>query len=233
MSILLLGAGRPRAGGGGGGSESTTDPAISLFLPFSTDYNDHGPNALVATVGGTPSRTDRLIIDAAGDYLTFAGTTPFIIGGAAGTLCTVEFRLKTSVVDGGSAKTIISHYTAASGDGWGIQQINGKLLLFSPTWGSAVFASATSCNDGVEHHWAFVRTAGNDYKWFRDGVQDANNNNTFDFFGTTSRNTLGIGITNTGGSAVGLVCELDDVRISKGVAQYTSGFTVPARGYGY
>src|SRR4051812_15441786 len=122
MSVLLLGAGKPRvgSGGGGGGSESTTDPAISLFLPFTTDYNDHGPNALTATVGGTPSRTDRLIIDAPGDYLTYPGTAPFIIGGVAGTLCTIEFRLKTSVVDGGSAKVIISHYTAGVGDSWGI-----------------------------------------------------------------------------------------------------------------
>jgi hypothetical protein len=69
-------------------------------------------------------------------------------------------------------------------------------------------------------HLAFVRSAGT-VKIYLDGASFAtySNSNTYDFTGGT--------IGNRGSSGTGWVGSLDEFRITKGIARYTSDFTAP------
>ncbi|MGH6631752.1 MAG: LamG domain-containing protein, partial [Sphingopyxis sp.] len=94
--------------------------------------------------------------------------------------------------------------------------------LFTCTTAAGVFTT------GVWFHVACVRS-GNNLYIFKDGVQVA----TGTAIGTpVTTNVFQIGIARSGGAQRFLAGNMDEFRITKGVARYTAGFTAPTDQFG-
>jgi hypothetical protein len=85
--------------------------------------------------------------------------------------------------------------------------------------------SGTSILDGNWHHIAITRASGTNRMFF-DGVLQGSV--TSDSTNYTAPNNMQIGTSSTYGDFSGY---LDDLRITKGYARYTSNFTPPAAAF--
>jgi Concanavalin A-like lectin/glucanases superfamily len=86
-------------------------------------------------------------------------------------------------------------------------------------------AGTTTVTDGNWHHIAIVRSGGNIYA-FTDGVLEGTNSTVTGIGTVDSTQSLVIGQFGAYPDYY-LVGNLDDLRLTKGIARYTSGFTVP------
>jgi hypothetical protein len=87
--------------------------------------------------------------------------------------------------------------------------------------------SASSVTDGNWHHIACCRS-GTDHRIFFDGTQQgatATDSTNYD------KSDVGMVIGSAGGVGGGYSGHLDDIRITKGVARYTSNFTAPTAAF--
>jgi hypothetical protein len=115
----------------------------------------------------------------------------------------------------------------ATNKGWGIAILDtGKLRGFVEG-ASLVFIGPgpTTVADSVWHHFAMVRN-GNNFAIYLNGAQEATATSSL-ALGTGSPQPLQIGAESSAGTRY-LDGWLDDIRITKGVARYTSAFTPPA-----
>jgi hypothetical protein len=86
---------------------------------------------------------------------------------------------------------------------------------------------ATDLRDNQWHHVAVVRT-GTAYLGFVDGAQEFSNNIT----GAMSNPAVALAIgTNSNGGEIGFNGQIDEVRLSKGIARWTTTFTPPNAPY--
>jgi hypothetical protein len=91
---------------------------------------------------------------------------------------------------------------------------------------SPVFSSASSYSSGTWQHIAWTRS-GSISRLFIDGILDKTNNSfTYDFDQNTSH-ALQIGYNTAPNSSQAFNGYLQDLRITRGVARYTSNFTPP------
>ncbi len=87
-----------------------------------------------------------------------------------------------------------------------------------------------SVNDGEWHHLAFVRN-GSNFAIYIDGVSQALSDDTFDndWSGITDAAFI-VGNVNTN-PGIGVNAQIDEFRVSKGIARWTSNFTPPTSAY--
>lgn len=102
----------------------------------------------------------------------------------------------------------------------------GRFEIYGP--GSWVIdtGAATAFSTGVWYHIAIVRS-GNSWTVYRDGASYASVTDSRSWGDSTSM--LRWGIDHTGGSVFDGWC--DEIRISKGIARWTSNFTPPTQPY--
>jgi hypothetical protein len=170
------------------------------------------------------------LFDGTGDYLEVPASTDFNFGTAD---FTVEFWIRPN----GSAtgfNRILAPKTTANGSG-GFQiwypnvTTNGATIdaieLAAPFGTSVVVSTLISVNDGNWHHVAFARQSGTT-RCFLDGTlkSSATDNNNYTRAGTEG---FKIGARSDLTSTTYYNGWLDDLRITKGVARYTSSFSVP------
>lgn len=89
--------------------------------------------------------------------------------------------------------------------------------------GAVRIGSSLNPNDSTWHHYAVVRS-GNTFALYRDGVQLTTATLT-PTLGITGEAWIGSGVTSTGNNFNGY---LDNLRVTRGVARYTSNFAVPS-----
>jgi hypothetical protein len=203
---------------------------VSLLLPMkgvegSTSFIDRSPMPKTVSVFGNAKistlqskfGTSSLLLDGAGSYLALTGSPEFVF--RTGDF-TVEFFLRTT----DSNFTAIDFYKDGS-SGWQVFVNSAGRVVWYVSVGTKT--STAIVNDGVWHHVAVVRRSGQLY-FFIDGVMDGGaaalstdlNNQT---------GYLGIGAQVSSRNATyDLAGNIEEVRITKGKARYTTSFTPPA-----
>jgi hypothetical protein len=212
-------------------------PNVSLLLKGdgtngSTNIVDSSYPAKTITVNGDAQIStaeskfggSSLYFDGTGDYLTTAthvsdfnfGTGDF----------TIEFWINSTQTSRTDPFAWNFDYTLA---GWGSFILNtssGRIDWYEGL-GIATYATSTGWNDGSWHHLAVSRS-GTSLKMFLDGVQ----------IGSTATSSYSYGASNVGVSlgfsaSTGYYLNgyIDDIRLTKGVARYTSNFTPPTKAF--
>lgn len=204
----------------------------SVLLHFdgtdgSTSIVDSGPSARTFTAYGDAQisttgamfGTGSLLLDGSGDYVGCAASTDFAFPGDF----TIEFVAKKTGNGMGGYDTVATTDTSnGSGvNGW-ILELSSSRGLFFGADGSTIAAYSTNPNDGVAHHWAICRS-GSTVRAFKDGAVVY----TGTFSGSINGSgNFGVG-RNTTLSSYPFAGRIDEFRIKKGVALYTSSFTPP------
>jgi len=184
-----------------------------------TRYGD-GDSPIHSTATSTFGATS-MYFDGDGDYLSIPDSEDWDLGTGD---FTIDFWAKNNIttVSGGWHRKILS-FGPDTATNVVITQIStggdtGKIALVYD--GALQFSSSLTINDDVWHHIALVRE-GDTVKWFIDGVLDATATGmaTIDFVSTG----LFVGVTSELGKAF-YEGYIDELRVSKGIARWTSNF---------
>jgi len=214
------------------GSLLGTDPnysQVSALLHLDgTDgtqvFTDNGPSALTFTANnanpvlttadfkfGTASLS---VPGTAGSYIACTNGTPFAFGTGD---FTIEFWINranaSSYIFGNIAASLATNYTGA---------ISATGTFAFQAGIGAIFSGAIAIPLSTWTHVALTRVSGV-FKSFINGILDANVTNSKDF-STTS--TFAIGAPGTIAGLQGISGKIDEFRVTKGFARYTSSFNV-------
>ena len=163
------------------------------------------------------------LFDGSGDYITTPDSADWDFGTGD---FTVEFFIRFKALPSSNAHTIIGNYVSST-SGWAIQFRNdapGARLTFGSSGDSPQNDFTWLPSTATWYHVAVTRASGT-VRAFADGVQVGSDvTNTEDISGSTG--VLMIGALNLGPLQY-LNGWLDEVRITKGVARYTTNFTPP------
>ena len=141
---------------------------------------------------------------------------------------TIEFWMNSTVAwtSQPSSAGVLSHKASDSTNGWVIyrdgfypSKLNARLAGALP-----YCATASTPTQGVWEHWALTRQ-GTNVRWFKNGVLDATCTITASASIADSTATFYVGFAQTWSGY--LNAALDEVRVTKGLARYTTNFTVP------
>ena len=219
-------------------------PQTEMLLPFNgingataTDDLSNLNNAV--TFGGNASIStarskfggSSCHFDGTGDYVDVGGT--YWTTGAAidsGDF-TIEFWLNIDAWGGNSNQSPINNYGDGNG-GWGfyVSTSTGKVYWWFYNGSGWVYVNSstgtrTALSLDTWYHIALTRS-GNIFRLFLDGTQEDSTTDSNAMTSSTGSAQSGIrlGAINTDYPVNGYI---DDVRISKGIARYTSNFTAP------
>jgi hypothetical protein len=219
--------------------------SCSLLMHFSgsngsTTFTDDSPNNFTVTsVNGAAISTAQSkfggtsgLFDGTNDLLTIPNNSLFDLSSGD---FTIEFWFITNTLTpstagstAGYANILGKHnWNGSAGAGWGVWQFNQTIIFFWPT--SALNSISTGnviTATNTWYHISVVRsgTATNNTKIYINGVQQAQGTPS----STNSTSVLTIGGTNaTYGwdSPYYTAGYIDELRITKGVARYTTNFT--------
>ena len=232
----------------GGYSYNTSDPYInnvSLLMHMngsngSTTFIDSGANSGINTitvVGNTQISTAQskfggasAYFDGSGDYINIQDNPNFQFGtgdftiecwfNATGLLNSYPTLLGNGNPSFSGSGSTGSWYFMVSGSP---RKINVGTNTTNP-----IISSTTTINTGSWYHVALVRSGSSVYL-FVNGALEAITTNTQSL--NISNNGLRIGSNGWDGSQAFWYGYIDDVRVTKGIARYTSSFTLPTVAY--
>jgi hypothetical protein len=195
----------------------------------STTFTDHSANGYTVTATGN-AQIDTAqskfggascLLDGTGDYLSIADAAPLQMGSGDFTIeCWVRFNSLAG------SFTIFGKSVYATG---GIDLISdGTSLYFDmqTTRGSVTLASL-ALSTGTWYHFACVRS-GSSCVLYIDGVSKATLTSSANINSAVAFN---IGSAAPNYSGFDLNGWIDDFRVTKGVARYTSAFTPPTAAF--
>jgi len=205
---------------------------VSLLLPMtgsdgSTTFTDQSPSPKTATVLGNAKISTTLEaggngdFDGVGDYLTIPNTVDFRFNTGD---YTVEALVYNTNRPGGDVDNDMTIFGTLSGTG---------ILFFSLNYATAVpqvWNGTTGINSTIAvplntwTHVAYSRSSGT-VKIFVDGVQGASGTHNLDNSNATE--TIKIGGNGGGYNNRFFYGYMSSLRITKGVARYTTDFTPP------
>jgi hypothetical protein len=201
--------------------------AVSLLLHMnganaSTTFSDHSYNALAVTANGNAQISTAqskfggasAAFDGTGDLLTLASSPLFGFGTGDFTCECWIYRTSTS------DQNILDFRTATNAQTWVWAIISNALYLYAPS--GTLVAGTTALATNQWYHIAITRSGGT-IRHFLNGVLDGSGTNASDF---QSSRPLTIGGTPDASSGM-FTGYIDDLRITKGIARYTSTFTPP------
>lgn len=208
-----------------------------LLLPFdgadgSTTITDRSPSPKTATLYGNAQLstaqkkygTASLLLDGAGDYIEYAGSSDFNFGTGD---FTIELWFRNTQT---TAYATLFSLAWDSGSHW--QVMNGDSSNQLCAWANAISTSApiltitnAAIHDGAWHHFAWVRN-GNVHTLYFDGVSHATGTNATAIGNSSGALCIGRDATYGPRYYSGYI---DDLRITKGVARYTADFTPPGQ----
>jgi len=210
-----------------------TDPDfanVSLLLHGdgtngSTTIVDNSPSPKTVTAYGNAQISTAqskfggasIKFDGSGDYLLLGGQTDFAFGLHDFTIECFYFSLGAG---GGNFGTIIDSRSTSSIAGRFTFYHGGTMSLTFQSQAGAVATSAL--NTQQWYHLAVCRSSGVT-RLFLNGVQAGSMTDNTDYTIGTNRPIIGSNVF----AGAGLNGYIDDLRITKGVARYTSNFTPP------
>jgi hypothetical protein len=144
---------------------------------------------------------------------------------------TIEFWARIDTLSGGRTVISLIKYNSTGGRETPHIYTNGAYLKYS-VGGSDRIAGGTALSTGTWYHIAVTRN-GNDHRMFVDGTQDGS---TWTNAYTYGQGRLVLGdyypsINSLSGGTNTLHGYVEDVRITKGLARYTSNFTAPTAAF--
>jgi hypothetical protein len=159
--------------------------------------------------------TGSLAFDGTGDYLVSAPSSDNILGGGD---FTIEFWLYPSNTSSGYRALVSSENYSSTTGGWSLYQ-NGTTIELWISSGN-VFQYSSAITASTWQHLALSRASGT-LKFFINGTQVTSVSNTTSLTGQQ----IWIGDNNAG--SYFFDGYIDDLRITKGYARYTTNFTAP------
>ena len=205
--------------------------SVSLLLHCdgtngSTTFTDNSPSPKTVTPSGNTQitttnpkfGTGAALFDGSGDHMAISHNTAFNFGTGD---FTIEFWARWT----SKANFQVAYTMGSAAGSVRIQTGDGNGLMTVTVGGGVTTTESGAQPDaGVWYHYAFTRASGT-MRIFRDGVQRASNTNAGSISQTA---TIYIGSTGTGSSFNG---RLDEVRVTAGIARYTSNFTPPTEAF--
>ena len=202
----------------------------------SASVYDSSTNAVFETVGDTKlstttvkfAGTTSIYLDGTGDYLA-APPPPSCMSGELGTGdFTIEYWMNASAA--GTYVTVVGTQSIAGNSTAGIWRAGNRFngangIYFNYTNGGSFIDltfSTTNYNDGAWHHVAFVRSSGS-LKAYVDGTQVGSAQSVTQSLSSNQRMYVGYNVQDN----VYYTGYITDLRITKGVARYTTNFTAP------
>ena len=216
---------------------ATTDPSFSsvaLLTHFDTNLSDSSNSAHTLTAYGnaaisTPQQkygAASVYFDGTGDYLSTPDNAAWTLSSGDWTI-EMWVRLDTLTNGASNYQCFLGQY-ADDNNRWNIcySGTDDWLYIASGVGGSFtgthLASSAQGINAGQWYHIAAVRS-GTTTSFYVDGVLKASSTVTY----TDISSPLNIGYNYYSGGQFTTKGYIDDLRITKGVARYTSGFTPP------
>jgi len=203
----------------------------------STTIVDEGPVGHTGITANANAQLDTaqkkfgdssLLLDGTGDNVTIDDHASLTL--AAGDF-TIEAHVRFNGDPGTDPRTIVSKWTEGTNQReWWLQTQDNVLQFYISTNGSGLALKASSSFNPAADTWyhiAVCRTGGLAY-FFVDGVAHGNAGLTETIFDGSSPVIIGSSIGSFPNYANGWV---DELRITKGVARYTTGFTPPDAAY--
>ena len=162
--------------------------------------------------------TGSIALDGTGDYLSIAASKNFAFGTGD---FTIEFWMRSTDGNG----NIIGLVTNAAGN-WNLV-LASSLMYWQSQYATTnlLNRSATAILDGAWHHVAFTRASGSNRMFFDGVLQGAAVSDSTNY---TAPNAMQVGSSGVYGD---LAAHIDDLRITKGYARYTSNFTPPSSAF--
>ena len=187
-------------------------------------------NALTKT-GSKKFGTASLYCDGTDDYVYCADGADWAFGSSD---FTIEFFINFSALVAGTWYGIMSQYGSTAGSmNFQIYKYNDGVFhcdFFVGASGYQITWSQAGYNTGQWYHFAWVRY-GNDFKFYVDGTQVGS---TVTQAGSCidGNDVLLIGSAKaSSGTIINFNGYMDEVRISKGIARYTTAFTAPTKAF--
>lgn len=170
-----------------------------------------------------------LLLDGNNDMISFFASADWSLGAG---LFTVECFVRPAVTSSGTQFIVGVWGATVPNFGWILSKNNTGLNFNVSTTGSdnlAILAGGTQQNV-VAWHAVCVDYDGSKYRLYEDGVMVASSATPRNIFASGQALTIG---SNTGSSAFWYNGNIDELRITKGVARYASdaGYTVPAAAF--
>ncbi len=211
----------------GGGSDSDY-ASVSLLAKFDSGFTvDNGPVGLTIVAGGNATTTasskygaNAGIFDGSGDFLSITGS-PAAMSFGTGDF-TIEFWWLYTT---GTTPTMFDWRPPGTNTVYPVIYTTGGTMRYFANSGDRITGTG-AVNDGAWHHIALCRS-GTSTKLFLDGTQDGATYTDSTNYLVAS--TLYFG-ANTDGT-FSLNGKIDEIRVTKGVARYTSNFTAPTAGF--
>jgi hypothetical protein len=204
---------------------------VVLLLPFDENLTDYSSvQKTVTVVGGAAVSAiqkkygaQSLHLNGSTDYITSPSNTDFDFGTGD---FTVEFWLFTPVAwtSQPASSSVIGKKLSDSTNGWVIYRDGGAPSKLNARIGlQNNFYTASTPTANTWEHWAVTRQ-GTTLRWFKNGVLDATGSSSVDISDTNALLKIGEADSWSGSYLNGY---LDEIRVTKGIARYTTNFTPP------
>lgn len=235
---------QPGTADGGSGDPNFANVSLLLHMDGSnggTTFTDSSLNALTLTAYGDAQISTAQskfggaagLFDGNGDYVDIPADADFDFGSGNFTIEFWFYARSNQAYTSSTWRRVLAH-PASTNDTNSLQigHNDQKVFLVSGTgtsWTSSNFVNTGTISTATWYHIAFTRS-GSTLRCFLDGVQKT---------ATTISNTYsrggseGLRIGNRGdlNASCYLDAYLDDLRVTKGVARYTSNFTPPTEAF--
>jgi hypothetical protein len=214
-----------------------TDTSLLLNYTNAGIYDATSKNDL-ETVGNAQISTTQskfggssMYFDGTGDWLAIPATQNIVFG-------TADFTIEMWLYSGSQSGTSVRMMGNGAGGSWA----SGKYILTTTTAANPnkftfavnntspvdLLVSTTTFNDSTWRHVAITRY-GNVFRLFVNGIQESTNTSSASVDnGTAVQIRIGSGGISGDADWAGYI---DDLRITKGIARYTSNFTPPSAAF--
>lgn len=166
-----------------------------------------------------------LLLDGDSDYLTIPDSSDWDLGTDD---FTIDFWVYFNTLPASGAQVgLVSHFDGSTGWATYLYNVSGTLTLYLYSFDDAVnINKATTFSTATWYHIAIVRS-GNSWYWFKDGTQIGTTGSSSGSL-QSATTPLKIGYRGDSGYLDG---SIDEFRLSKGIARWTSNFSVPTEEY--